>query len=68
MVEVLDRGPGVADDVRPSLFLPFAARSGDGHSGLGLATAAAAVRAHGGAISYSDRPGGGADFAFTVPA
>jgi two-component system OmpR family sensor kinase len=67
-VEVLDRGPGVADDVRPSLFLPFAARSGDGHSGLGLATAAAAVRAHGGAISYTDRSGGGAEFAFTVPA
>ena len=67
-IEVLDRGPGVAADIRPSLFLPFAARSGDGHSGLGLATAAAAIRAHGGAISYADRPGGGAQFAFTVPA
>ena len=67
-IEVLDRGPGVAPDIRPSLFLPFAARSGDGHSGLGLATAAAAIRAHGGAISYTDRPGGGAEFAFTVPA
>jgi two-component system OmpR family sensor kinase len=67
-VEVLDRGPGVADEIRSSLFLPFAARSGDGHSGLGLATAAAAVRAHGGAIRYTDRAGGGAQFAFTVPA
>ena len=67
-VEVLDRGPGVSMDMRSSLFLPFAARSGEGHSGLGLATAAAAVRAHGGAISYADRPGGGAEFAFTVPA
>ena len=67
-VQVLDRGPGVAADIRPNLFLPFAARSGDGHSGLGLATAAAAIRAHGGAISYSDRAGGGAEFAFTVPA
>ena len=67
-VDVLDRGPGVAAEIRPNLFLPFAARSGDGHSGLGLATAAAAVRAHGGAISYADRPGGGAEFAFSVPA
>jgi signal transduction histidine kinase len=67
-VEVLDRGPGVPATIRQSLFLPFAARSGDGHSGLGLATAAAAVRAHGGAISYADRSGGGAQFAFTVPA
>lgn len=67
-VDVLDRGPGVPDDVRPNLFLPFAARSGNDHSGLGLATAAAAVRAHGGVIRYADRPGGGAEFAFTVPA
>ncbi len=67
-VDVLDRGPGVPDDVRPSLFLPFAARSGHEHSGLGLATAAAAVRAHGGVIRYADRPGGGAAFAFSVPA
>ncbi len=67
-VEVLDRGPGVAEAIRPSLFLPFAAHSGDGHSGLGLATAAAAIRAHGGAITYADRPGGGAAFAFSVPA
>ncbi len=67
-IEVLDRGPGVPANLRSSLFLPFAARSGEGHSGLGLATAAAAIRAHGGAISYADRPGGGAQFAFTVPA
>ena len=67
-VDVLDRGPGVPDDVRPNLFLPFAARSGNDHSGLGLATAAAAVRAHGGVIRYADRPGGGAEFAFSVPA
>jgi len=67
-VDVLDRGPGVPDAIRERLFLPFAARSGQDHSGLGLATAAAAVRAHGGAIRYADRPGGGAEFAFTVPA
>jgi signal transduction histidine kinase len=67
-VDVRDRGPGVPADVRPNLFLPFAARSGHEHSGLGLATAAAAVRAHGGVIRYTDRPGGGAEFAFTVPA
>jgi signal transduction histidine kinase len=65
-ISILDRGPGVPANLRAALFLPFAARSGEDHSGLGLATAA--VRAHGGAISYSDRPGGGARFAFSVPA
>jgi two-component system OmpR family sensor kinase len=67
-VTVADRGPGVADKVRNSLFLPFAARGGEEHSGLGLAVAAAAVRAHGGTIEYRDRPGGGALFTFSVPA
>ena len=69
-IEVLDRGPGVAVDVRDTLFEPFArsrtARSAG--SGLGLATAAAAIHAHGGAIGYEDRPGGGARFWFWLPA
>jgi signal transduction histidine kinase len=67
-VRVADRGPGVAEKLRQSLFLPFAARGGEEHSGLGLAVAAAAVRAHGGSIEYHDRSGGGALFSFTVPA
>jgi len=69
-VEVLDRGPGVAPDVRSSLFEPFARgrSAGPSGAGLGLATAAAAVHAHEGAIGYDERPGGGARFWFWVPA
>ena len=67
-ISVADRGPGVAQKLRQSLFLPFAARSGEEHSGLGLAVAAAAVRAHGGSIEYHDREGGGALFSLSVPA
>jgi signal transduction histidine kinase len=69
-VEVLDRGPGVAADLRDTLFEPFARSrtTRSSGSGLGLATAAAAVRAHGGAIGYDDRPGGGARFWFWIPA
>jgi signal transduction histidine kinase len=67
-VTVLDHGPGVPVAMRQKLFLPFAAHGGAEHSGLGLATAAAAVHAHGGTISYADRAGGGAQFIFTVPA
>jgi two-component system, OmpR family, sensor kinase len=68
-VAVLDRGPGVAAGVRQVLFVPFASRArgrADG-TGLGLATAAAAIRTHGGEIGYEDRPGGGATFRFRVP-
>jgi hypothetical protein len=68
-VRVLDRGPGVPHELREFLFVPFAAKaSGRVHgNGLGLAVAAAAVRAHGGTIDYANRPGGGAVFSLTVP-
>ncbi len=68
-VEVLDRGPGVAAELRDTLFQPFsrARRPGADGTGLGLATAAAAVHAHGGAIGYDDRVGGGARFWMWVP-
>lgn len=69
-VDVLDRGPGVPAALRDRLFMPFGSGpSGrEGRTGLGLATAAAAVRAHEGRIWYRDRPGGGAWFGFVVPA
>lgn len=69
-IDVLDRGGGVAADLRGVLFEPFARSRMAGSSGigLGLATAAAAVHAHGGAIGYEDRPGGGARFWLWVPA
>jgi len=55
--------------LRDRLFQPFGARPAgrDGRTGLGLATAAAAVEAHGGHIRYEDRPGGGAWFRLEVP-
>jgi signal transduction histidine kinase len=68
-VSVLDRGPGVGTEVQRRLFVPFGVRAeSGGRAGLGLATAAAAVRAHGGEIGYRDRPGGGSIFWFCVPA
>jgi signal transduction histidine kinase len=69
MVEVLDRGPGLGDDPPDELFAPFrrGARVHGAGSGLGLATVAGAVRAHGGAFGGGNRDGGGARFWFTVP-
>ncbi len=67
-VEVLDRGPGVSAAIRDRLFEPFGKGSArEGRTGLGLATAFAAARAHDGTISYQDRIGGGASFTISLP-
>ncbi len=68
-VEVLDRGPGFGDDPPDELFAPFrrGTRVPGAGSGLGLATVAGAVRAHGGAFGAGPRAGGGARFWFTIP-
>ena len=52
------------------LFVPFAtrARGRTEGTGLGLATAAAAVQAPGGEILYTARPRGGAEFQFSPDA
>ncbi len=69
MTEVLDRGPGLGVDQPDALFAPFRRGThaiGAG-SGLGLATVAGAVRAHGGAFGAGNRDGSGARFWFSIP-
>ncbi|MEO6060022.1 MAG: HAMP domain-containing sensor histidine kinase [Candidatus Limnocylindria bacterium] len=69
-IEVLDRGPGVPQEEREFIFEPFhrGSRARGAGSGLGLATARAAVEAHGGQAGVADRPGGGARFWLRFPA
>ncbi|MFD3474831.1 ATP-binding protein [Streptomyces sp. NPDC058695] len=68
-VEVLDRGPGIADSDLDRVFDRFyrapAARSLPG-SGLGLSIVQEVAAAHGGAPFAKARPGGGAAIGFTV--
>lgn len=68
-IEVLDRGGGLGADPPNGLFEPFVrGATSIGHgSGLGLATAASAVRAHGGTFGAANRDGGGARFWFSIP-
>ncbi len=73
ILEVADRGPGVAPENRRRIFERFvrldAARSTypEG-SGLGLAIVDQVVRAHAGEVSVEEREGGGAVFRIRLPA
>ena len=67
-IEVLDRGRGLGTDLPNALFEPFirgASSTGTG-SGLGLATVASAVLAHGGTFGAANRDGSGARFWFSI--
>ena len=69
-ISVADHGPGIPQGQEQQLFEKFyqtrheAAQSG---VGLGLAICRAIVELHGGTISASNRPRGGAEFLFTLP-
>jgi two-component system sensor histidine kinase KdpD len=70
-VVVDDEGPGLPAGDPSRLFEKFQRGSGEGTVGgvgLGLAICQAIVRAHGGEIEAQRREGGGARFAFTLPA
>jgi signal transduction histidine kinase len=70
-IAVEDAGPGVDPRDRERIFEPYV-QAGDsrkaGGLGLGLAICRRIVEAHGGRIGVEPRPGGGARFAFTLPA
>ncbi|HTR20003.1 MAG TPA: ATP-binding protein [Gemmatimonadales bacterium] len=66
-----DAGPGIAPEDLPHIFDPFyradQARSRGSGTGLGLTTAAAIARLHGGDIRAANRPEGGARFEVELP-
>ena len=72
VVEVADRGPGLAPGEERHIFDKFvrgAAGTIQGRrgAGLGLAICRAIVEIHGGRIWAENRPGGGARFVFAIP-
>ena len=55
-IEVVDKGPGVPESIRETLFYPLVTGRKDG-TGLGLALAQELASRQGGLIEYDSRPG-----------
>jgi nitrogen fixation/metabolism regulation signal transduction histidine kinase len=68
MLVVEDNGPGVPSDLKDKVFAPyFTTKHSKGGTGLGLAIVHRIVSDHGGRITLSDTPGGGARFTIELP-
>ena len=55
-IEVIDNGPGIAEDISERIFFPMVSGK-DGGTGLGLSIAQALINQHGGLIECESRPG-----------
>jgi signal transduction histidine kinase len=64
-IEVRDNGPGIAQDRREDIFLPFYTTH-KGGSGVGLSFARQVALAHGGSICALDAPEGGANLRMVI--
>src|SRR6266542_3807559 len=72
VLEVADAGPGVRAEEADSIFERFyrtdrSRTRSQGGVGLGLAIVRSVVEAHGGAVAYRPRPGGGSVFRIALP-
>jgi signal transduction histidine kinase len=71
-VVVSDEGPGIPADVAEQVFAPFfrmerSRHRSTGGVGLGMTSARAVIRSHGGDITLYNRPGGGLDVRISLP-
>jgi nitrogen fixation/metabolism regulation signal transduction histidine kinase len=64
VVEIIDNGPGVPEDIATKIFVPFFTTR-EGGSGVGLALARQVMIAHGGFIRLNQHGGNGATFSLT---
>ncbi|MES2262532.1 MAG: ATP-binding protein [Pseudomonadota bacterium] len=67
VVEVIDQGHGIPQDVAERLFSPFFSTKAEG-MGMGLNICRTAIEFHGGTLTHRANPDGGTIFTFTLPA
>jgi len=67
VVTLADHGPGIPAELRQRVFEPYFTTKDDG-TGLGLALVRHTIETHGGTLTVSETPGGGATFSIVLPA
>ena len=66
VVEIADSGEGIPETDLERIFIPFFTTKASGH-GVGLALAHRVITQHGGTLTGSNSPGGGATFRVRLP-
>ncbi len=66
-IKTVDTGPGISDDLRERLFIPYFSTKGSGR-GLGLAIVHKIISEHGGSIKIEDNTPQGTIFIIKLPA
>ncbi|WP_342117255.1 sensor histidine kinase [Pseudoduganella sp. OTU4001] len=66
VVQVIDNGHGIPQDVAERLFSPFFSTKAEG-MGMGLNICRTAIEFHGGTLTHRENPQGGTIFTFTLP-
>ena len=67
ITEIEDTGPGIAPEIAPKLFEPFATFGKKSGTGLGLSICKRIIEDHRGRIWPESKPGRGALFIFSIP-
>lgn len=66
LIEVIDRGHGITEEIAKQLFSPFFSTKSSG-MGMGLNICRTAIEFHGGTLEHRNNPLGGTIFRFSLP-
>jgi len=66
-ISVRDLGIGMSPEVQQKIFRPLFTTKGAQGTGLGLSTSYAAIRRHGGSLTFESQPGLGTTFIVSLP-
>lgn len=66
LIQIIDHGSGISDDIAAELFSPFFSTKAEG-MGMGLNICRTAIEFHGGSLQHRANPEGGTIFEFSLP-